>query len=68
MDFKSFSELREFIRLYNSTSVLEIGTKKCWEIWQNEDQNSNPSYWLRCNADRNYAVRIILLASAGNYT
>ena len=64
MDFKSFSELREFIRRYNSTSVLEIGTKKCWKNW--EIQYSDPLHWLHGNTERNYAVRLMLLASAGN--
>ena len=64
MDFKSFSELREFIRRYNSTSVLEIGTTKCWQKW--ETQYLNPSDWLHSNTERNYAVRLMLLASAGN--
>ncbi|MBD2743853.1 hypothetical protein [Coleofasciculus sp. FACHB-1120] len=64
MNFKSFSELREFIRRYNSTSVLEIGTKKCWQIW--ETQPSAPVDWVKRNAERNYAVRLMLLASAGN--
>jgi hypothetical protein len=64
MNFKSFSELREFIRRYNSTSVLEIGTKKCWQIW--ETKHSAPLDWVKGNAERNYAVRLMLLASAGN--
>jgi len=64
MDFKRFSELREFIRRYNSTSVLEVGTKKCWQHW--EVSYSKPLDWLLANTDRNYAVRIMLLASAGN--
>ncbi len=64
MNFKSFSELREFIRRYNSTSVLEIGTKKCWQNW--ETKYSNPLDWVNGNAERNYAVRLMLLASAGN--
>jgi len=64
MDFKSFSELREFIRRYNSTSVLEIGTEKCWQKW--ETQRLNSLDWLRDNAERNYAIRLMLLASAGN--
>jgi hypothetical protein len=64
MDFKSFSELREFIRRYNSTSVLEIGTDKCWQKWG--IQYSNPLDWVHDNTERNYAVRIMLLASAGN--
>lgn len=64
MNFKSFSELREFIRRYNSTSVLEIGTKKCWQIW--ETKHSAPLDWVKGNAERNYAVRLMLLTSAGN--
>jgi hypothetical protein len=64
MDFKSFSELREFIRRYNSTSVLEIGTKKCWQNW--ETTYSTSLDWLKGNTERNYTVRLMLLASAGN--
>ena len=64
MNFKSFSELREFIRRYSSTSVLKIGAEKCWEKW--ETQNSNHLDWSFNNTERNYAVRIVLLASAGN--
>lgn len=64
MDFKTFSELREFIRRYNSTSVLEIGTQKCWQKW--ETKYSNSVDWVHNNTERNYAVRLMLLASAGN--
>lgn len=64
MNFKSFSELREFIRRYNSTSILEIGTKRCWQKW--ETKYSDPLDWVHGNAERNYAVRLMLLASAGN--
>jgi len=62
--FQNFSELREFIRRYNSTSVLEIGTKKCWQ--KLETKYSNSLSWVLGNAERNYAVRLMLLASAGN--
>ncbi|MEH2198075.1 hypothetical protein [Nostoc sp.] len=65
MDFKSFSELREFIRRYNSTSVLEIGAKKCWQKWEPK-KYSDPLDWLHSNTERNYAVRLMLLASGGN--
>ncbi|MEH2400354.1 hypothetical protein [Nostoc sp.] len=64
MDFKSFSELREFIRRYNSTSILEIGANKCWQKW--ETKYSDPLDWVLSNTERNYAVRLMLLASAGN--
>lgn len=64
MDFKSFSELREFIRRYNSTSVLQVGTERCWQKWG--INYSNPLDWLNDNIERNYAVRLMLLASAGN--
>lgn len=64
MDFKRFSELREFIRRYNSTSVLEIGTKKCWQKW--ETKHTNYLDWVLGNTERNYAIRLMLLASAGN--
>ncbi|MEH1798427.1 MAG: hypothetical protein V7L13_04520 [Nostoc sp.] len=65
MDFKSFSELREFIRRYNSTSVIEIGAKKCWQNWEPK-KYSDPLDWLHSNTERNYAVRLMLLASGGN--
>ncbi|ANV86565.1 hypothetical protein [Picosynechococcus sp. PCC 7117] len=64
MDFKQFSEFLQFIRRHNSTSVLEIGTKKCWQNW--EVRYANPLDWVLANTERNYAVRIMLLASAGN--
>ncbi|MBD2104827.1 hypothetical protein [Leptolyngbya sp. FACHB-261] len=64
MNFKNFSELREFIRRYNSTSVLETGAKRCWQKW--ETQYSNPLDWLKGNTERNLAIRLMLLASAGN--
>jgi hypothetical protein len=64
MNFKNFSELREFIRCYNSTSILEVGTKDCWQRW--ETKYPDPSNWVLRNAARNYAVRLMLLASAGN--
>ena len=64
MDCKSFSELRELIRRYNSTSVLEIGSQKCWQKWQT--LYSTPDDWLHGNTKRNYAIRLMLLASAGN--
>ncbi len=64
MDFKSFSELREFVRRYNSTSVLRIGTERCWQ--KREVKYSSSLDWLYGNIERNYAVRLMLLASAGN--
>ncbi|HBE20949.1 MAG TPA: hypothetical protein DEG17_03810 [Cyanobacteria bacterium UBA11149] len=64
INFKCFSELHEFIRRYNATSFLEIGTNKCWAKW--ETKCSNPLDWVYSNAERNYAVRIMLLASAGS--
>jgi hypothetical protein len=64
MEFKNFLELRQFIRRYNSTSILEIGAKKCWQKW--ETKYSNPLDWVRANTERNYAIRLMLLASAGN--
>lgn len=63
MDFTNFSELRDFIRRYNSTSVLEVGTKKCWQKW--ETQPLSPLDWLADNIERNYTIRLMLLASAG---
>ena len=64
MKFNTFSELREFIRRYNSTSVLEIGAKRCWQIWEAKALSS--SDWVSSNAERNYAIRLILLSSKGN--
>jgi hypothetical protein len=64
MNFKNFAELREFVRRYNSTSILEIGTEKCWQKWGTEYSQSLD--WSRSNAERNYAIRLMLLASAGN--
>ena len=64
MEFKNFLEFRDFIRRYNSTSVLEIGSQKCWQNWPGK--YIDPLDWLRDNVERNYAVRIMLLASAGN--
>jgi hypothetical protein len=64
MNFKNFAELRDFIRRYNSTSVLEVGTRKCWQIWETE--YSNAENWVYGNTQRNYAVRLMLLASGGN--
>lgn len=64
MKFSSFSELSDFIRRYSSTSVLEVGTQECWKRWA---VKANDSYeWTRKNTYRNYAVRIMLLASYGN--
>jgi hypothetical protein len=64
MDFNHFSELIQFIRRYNSKSVLETGTQKCWQIW--ESPHSNPHEWLIANGQLNYALRIVLLSSQGN--
>lgn len=64
MNFKKFSELREFIRRYNSTSVIEIGSKECWQIF--EIPSTNHLDWVRKNTKRNYAIRLMLLASAEN--
>ncbi|MBD2512244.1 hypothetical protein H6G91_34360 [Nostoc muscorum FACHB-395] len=64
MNFKSFSDLRDFIRRYNSTSFLEIGSEKCWQIWESKYSNSSDKVFG--NIERNYAVRLILLASTGN--
>lgn len=64
MNFKRFSEFREFIRRYNSTSILEVGTAKCWQNW--ESISSASLSWVHANTQRNHVVRIMLLASAGN--
>ncbi len=60
----SFSELRQFIRRYNSVSVLDIGARECWGEWSKK--RTNPIDWNRGNTKRNYAVRLMLLASTGN--
>jgi hypothetical protein len=59
-----FSDIRDRIRRFNSTSVLQIGSNACWQSW--EADSSSSSDWTRFNASRNYVIRIILLASAGN--
>ncbi|BDA76277.1 hypothetical protein CAL7716_104430 (plasmid) [Calothrix sp. PCC 7716] len=64
MIFNNFTELRNSLRVYNSNSILDIGSKICWQI--SENQYSEPLAWLLDNAKRNYAVRLMLLASAGN--
>jgi hypothetical protein len=64
MNFKNFAEFREFIRRYNSTSILEIGTERCWRISEITYENSLD--WVRSNAERNHIIRLILLSSAGN--
>lgn len=64
MSYKTFADFSDSIRAYNSTSILEIGTQQCWKIWVT--QSSDPQTWVINNAFRNYAIRIILLASAGN--
>ncbi|MDF5731960.1 MAG: hypothetical protein PUP92_29145 [Rhizonema sp. PD38] len=64
MSFNNFTELQNSIRTYNSNSILDIGTRICLQI--SETQYSEPLIWLQDNAKRNYTVRIILLASAGN--
>ena len=67
MNFKNISELREFIRRYNSTSILQVGAKKCWHNWEMwNTKYSNSFDWLQGNTERNYIVRIMLLASSGN--
>ncbi len=59
-----FSDIRDRIRRYNSTSLLRIGSNECWRNW--EAESSSPLEWTRLNASRNYTIRILLLASAGN--
>lgn len=67
MNFKNISELREFIRRYNSTSILKVGANKCWHNWENwNTKYSNSLDWLKGNTKRNYIIRIMLLASSSN--
>jgi len=67
MILKNISELREFIRQYNSTSVLKVGANKCWQNWETwNTKYSNPLNWLQGNVERNYTIRIMLLASSSN--
>ncbi len=64
MNYKNFTDLQDDIRRYNSTSILEVGSKICWKLW--EDGYLNPDHWLNVDANRNYAIRLMLLASGGN--
>ncbi|EPF20231.1 MAG: hypothetical protein EWV58_08105 [Microcystis aeruginosa Ma_MB_F_20061100_S19] len=66
MEFKSIKELREYLRRYNSNSFLEVGTSVCWQEWQNGGPRISPLEQAIKNSRRNYALRLILLASAGN--
>src|SRR6478672_12740200 len=66
MKFEDFAELRQFIRRHNSISILQVGAQKCWEHWETNYSNLNYIDWLSSNIRRNYAVRLMLLASAGN--
>ena len=61
---EKFLDLRSSVRRYNSTSVLEIGSKECWRLWNTPW--SNPIDWSEGNIRRNHATRLMLLASAGN--
>jgi hypothetical protein len=65
MSFSNFAELQDSIWIYNSKSILEIGTRICYEIFYSQN-NSDPLIWLLDNTKRGYAIRIILLASMGN--
>ncbi|MDB9426712.1 hypothetical protein PN437_17775 [Microcystis aeruginosa CS-564/01] len=66
MEFKSIKELREYLRRYNSNSFVEVGTSVCWQEWQNGGPRISPLEQAIKNSRRNYALRLILLASAGN--
>jgi len=66
MEFKSIKELREYLRRYNSNSFLEVGTSVCWQEWQNGGPRISRLGRVKKNYRRNYALRLILLASAGN--
>lgn len=66
MEFKSIKELREYLRRYNSNSFVEVGTSVCWQEWQNGGPRISRLGRVKKNSRRNYALRLILLASAGN--
>jgi hypothetical protein len=63
--FGNFLDLREFSRRYNSTAMLEIGSIKCWNNWN--QPNALTSWdWVNRNAERHYTIRLMLLASLSN--
>lgn len=64
MRLKKFLDLRQSVRRYNSTSVVEVGAKECWRLWNTTW--SEPLDWIKGNIRRNHAIRLMLLASAGN--
>jgi len=67
MNLKNFAELRDLIHRYNSTSILRVGTKKCWQNWEMwNTKYSDTLDWLCGNTERNYIIRIMLLASSSN--
>ena len=66
MEFKSIKEFREYLRRYNSNSFVEVGTSVCWQEWQNGGPRISRLGRVKKNYRRNYALRLILLASAGN--
>ncbi|MBD2632319.1 MULTISPECIES: hypothetical protein [Aphanizomenon] len=65
MSFNNFAELQDLIRSYNSKSILEIGTRICWENFYIQ-QKSQQFDWFFYNAERNSAIRLMLLASMSN--
>jgi hypothetical protein len=64
MNFKDFFELQDYIRRYNAISLLEIGSVICWEKRYTPYHQSDD--FLIRNTLRNYSIRLMLLASAGN--
>lgn len=67
MNFTNIAELQNYVRTYNSISILKLGSQRCWQIWTGDkNQFLDPSIWLKNNASRNYIIRIILLASFSN--
>ena len=64
MNFSNITELKDYLRRYNSHSILKMGASICWREW--ESWKSSPYEWVKSNASRNYVIRLILLASAGN--
>jgi hypothetical protein len=64
MNFKDFFELQNYIRRYNAISLLEIGSVICWEKRYTPYHQSDD--FLMGNTLRNYSIRLMLLASAGN--
>lgn len=66
MSFSDLIELKEYLRKYNSHSILKMGTNVCWDKFNNW-RGKTSFEWLQHNIIRNISIRLILLASAGNH-